>query len=117
LSDKVFYYRLKQIDFDGAFEYSETLSIKMKAGQDKLAYFMPNPTSTQYAEMVYTAPSGGQAFISIFNSDGKEVRRQVADVTEGSNRIPLELNQMVTGIYFVKLTQDGVNLVKQIILE
>jgi len=112
-----YYYRLKQVDFNGDFEYSDVISVKVSNDKERTAYFMPNPSSTKYTELVYTASEAGQASINVFNVTGKLVHQQLEGIQEGQNNLSLNLDQLPTGIYFVRLTQNNNNILKQLILE
>jgi hypothetical protein len=61
------YYRLKQVDFDGQFEYSDIVNIKYKVLDDELNIF-PNPVQNEL-NIVNTQ---GQA--TIYNSLGQSVQ-------------------------------------------
>lgn len=66
------YYRLKQVDFNGEFEYSEIISSIRTTGSQLFAF--PNPTQT--GEIWLTNLSDEIDYIDIFSQDLKFVKRE-----------------------------------------
>lgn len=63
------YYRLKQMDFDGQFEYSEVVTVLFDGGKDELMKVFPNPSSGLF-KVGLSNPHGEKAFIKLFDSTG-----------------------------------------------
>ncbi len=61
------YYRLKQVDFDGRFEYSKTLNIEYRILNDELRIF-PNPIQNELNIM------DGQGLATIYSLLGQSIR-------------------------------------------
>lgn len=62
------YYRLKQMDYDGQFEYSDIKSVQIN-GVDKLVQIYPNPVQD---ELTITE---GIGMITIYNAIGQPIRQ------------------------------------------
>jgi hypothetical protein len=99
------YYRLKQVDFDGQFEYSQVKTVKLKMRNDELRIF-PNVVQDQF-----TIENGeGQA--TIFNSMGQLVKSfkiqnlsfkiDVADLPQGHYFLQVQSNGQTTTKRFIK---------------
>lgn len=99
----VSYYRLKQTDFDGAFEYSDIRIVNMDGSSNVTMY--PNPTSTN---VMYISSNAVISNLSVFTSDGKLVFEQ----TELGNSFALNL---VPGVYFATYSVEGKQQTKKII--
>ncbi len=85
-------YRLKMIEKDGAFTYSEVRALSF--GQDDAAIFYPNPVRNgQKLNLVTGATIKG---IRIFNAAGQQVR-YITDVTA------IDLNQLPSGLYLLQV--------------
>ncbi|MFQ5650561.1 MAG: cohesin domain-containing protein [bacterium] len=70
-------YRLKQIDFDGAFEYSSRLKVELNAPSEfRLAQNYPNPFNPETA-IQFSVPVAGRVQVIIYNSLGRAVRELV----------------------------------------
>ena len=64
------YYRLKQVDFDGKFEYSPVLTVVHADNSELTLHLYPNPASTTL-QVVLPYPARG--YLSIYNTAGKKV--------------------------------------------
>jgi len=63
------YYRLKQVDFNGAFEYSELREIDVNPKADILIY--PNPCDEAF--QLFFPPEFEQGTLTLFNSTGSKI--------------------------------------------
>ena len=94
------YYRLKQIDFDGDFEYSqiEIAIINGKDLPDVIVY--PNPTrrvTTIRAVEAFEA----DAQVEIVSAAGQILN--ILTINSGNNVLELDLSQYPAGFYFVNI--------------
>ncbi len=64
--------RLKQIDFDGTFSYSETIDLVVEAADYHLAQSYPNPFNPQ-ATIEYELPVGSRVRLEVFDLLGRSV--------------------------------------------
>lgn len=107
--DKVIYYRLKQVDFDGVYTFSDIVAVKKSNEGDVNIY--PNPAKealfldvNSKEEAVYT--------IRYVNVLGATVQEKLV-VAEGNNTYQLtEFKQLNSGIYFVQLINDNNEVIK-----
>ena len=63
------YYRLKQVDYNGDFEYSDIASVNMTDGFDVFSVY-PNPATTNLNIKVNMPSENGKGFIEIINMYG-----------------------------------------------
>ncbi len=105
-SGRVFY-RLKQVDFDGQFEYSNI--IEVNAGTPKtfaLEQNYPNPFNPSTA-ISYQLPVAGNVSLKVFDMLGKEVATLVnARQDAGAYTVNFNANNLSSGVYFYRL-QSG----------
>ncbi len=95
------YYRLKQLDFDGKFEYSRIISVK----NDALAVVVyPNPAQNQLFLMNVGKPEQ----ILIKNFDGETLLKQMA-----SSQIPINTGNLASGLYFITIGSETRKVVIQ----
>jgi len=95
------YYRLKQLDFNGDFSYSKTLSQKIE--QDDIAiHTYPNPVQT-YLQV--EAPEG-EFIVSIVNTQGVNVQQLALQDQHTS----IDFSSLSSGIYFLQITDEQGNL-------
>ena len=113
----VWYYRLKQVDFDGKFSYSQIVKVSVNAIQTSSATVYPNPFKSDYT-LSFSSDKEGVAQIELMDMQGRMVSTTQLDVNAGLNAIPVtETAALQTGIYFLKVTINGesqtIKLVKE----
>lgn len=101
--DGVSYYRLKQTDFDGAFEYSDIKVISNVENEQLLIY--PNPSSIGKINFSKSTDIGN---VSIFTAEGKLIYSELV-----LNSLELEL---IPGVYVVKFNNGKELESKKIII-
>ncbi|MEO0776093.1 MAG: T9SS type A sorting domain-containing protein, partial [Bacteroidota bacterium] len=89
------YYRLKQVDFNGQFEYSKIISLSFYS-QNEAFLVYPNPV----ASTVQIETSISQYDIAILDANGKVVQTH----QNFSFSTSLDLSTLATGIYSIELT-------------
>ncbi len=97
------YYRLRQVNVDGNFQYSNIVSVTTLA-EDKITFF-PSPTK---GKITLTETVAG---IVVYNLKGKEVLRS----KEVSNSF--DLAALPNGIFFIKINENSVLTQKLIIIK
>ncbi|MFC5283293.1 T9SS type A sorting domain-containing protein [Pedobacter alpinus] len=92
------YYRLKQIDKDGKFEYSEIKFVKNLLLENQNSFkIYPNPT-TDYVEI--TGKNQEEVTVQLFTSFGKEVK---AELVNGR----INMSALDAGIYVLRISKEG----------
>lgn len=95
------YYRLRQEDFDGQFEYSQIVSIKMRNGGSGIRLF-PNP-ATHSVTLALETDYDGEATLTLHDITGKQVRTQVLPLEGGTFRSSIELAGLPAGLYLAEV--------------
>lgn len=98
-SEKIYYYRLKQVDFDGRFSYSNIISIERNQASNSFIDVYPNPSNTG---IINISTSDDVTEITIYNAVGQVVRKINTAAT--SNYIQ-DIN-IAEGVYIVKALLD-----------
>jgi len=111
-----YFYRLKQIDFDGAFEYSEIVTAGLKGDQLEVSEIFPNPVREQ-AQINVTLPQDEQLTISIFDLTGKPLRVSNQQLDAGVNTLTIHTSDLPAGSYFVKLENATEKIYRKIIIK
>lgn len=97
------YYRLKQVDFDGTFDYSKIVHVNIK-NSSEMVFF---PTQVQsLATLQFNTEEGGSLNISIFDSLGKMIMSQAYTADEGLNSYDLEIGHLSPGAYYISIEGD-----------
>ncbi|MBX9784135.1 MAG: T9SS type A sorting domain-containing protein [Chitinophagaceae bacterium] len=107
----VLYYRLKQVDLDGKFEYSSVARVNMSKN-DKII-LTPNPAQN-VATLLFGRPSL-KTNLQLFSSNGQVVLQQ--QVNEGTRQFNIDISKLPAGIYTIRLSNEQkteiIKLVKQ----
>lgn len=90
------YYRLKQIDFDGTFEYSDILSVVFDT--KITATIFPNPTSES---LIVATEIQEEVTIRVFNMNGQVVFQSMQNV---DNQVEINLSTLTNGNYIIQVT-------------
>jgi FlgD Ig-like domain len=118
-----YYYRLKQIDFDGTFSYSKTVEAEINQTVTEYALFQnyPNPFNPTTA-IKFQVPKISDVSVKIYDMLGSEVRSLFSgQVQEGIHAIVWDgLNnegvQMSSGTYLYRITAGQFIQSKKMIL-
>jgi len=97
------YYRLKQIDFLGSFEYSDIVEVEIAPSVFSLSQNYPNPFNPG---TVIKFQISKESFITlkVYDVLGKEVAALVnEEKPAGSYEVEFDASKLVSGIYFYKL--------------
>lgn len=99
-----FSYRLKQIDNDGAFEYSKIIEVDVTAPIEfSLSQNYPNPFNPS-TTIKYSIPTKQFVSLKVFNILGKEVAQLVnSEQAEGFYNVTFDGSGLSSGVYFYKL--------------
>ncbi|MEL6445272.1 MAG: T9SS type A sorting domain-containing protein [Bacteroidota bacterium] len=110
-------YRLRQIDFDGAFALSPEVEVTLPAPSSlHLAAPYPNPV-TDAATLAYALARAGQVRIDVFDGLGRLVATLAAERREaGRHQVTWEPNEQVGGIYLVRLSTPTGTAVQRLTL-
>lgn len=102
-----FQYRLKQIDKDGKYEYSSSVSIEINApNQYSLKQNYPNPFNPS-TKIAYSIPNDGFVTLKVFDVLGREVASLVNENQKvGSYEVLLDGSLLVSGLYICKMSSD-----------
>ncbi len=105
------YYRLKQIDFDGQFEYSSIKMVALKAvlSTDGVAVF-PNPATEQ---VVIKVDELSLDNFGIFNLQGQNVINKVIIINREKTSVTVDIRALPVGLYLIKTGSSVSKLYKQ----
>ena len=114
-----YYYRLRQVDYNGTFEYSDVIQVEVVVPFDfALEQNYPNPFNPN-TMIRFSVPQNSMVNIKVYNIVGQEVAEIVNDVkTSGRYEISFEANGLASGIYLVKMQAgDFTSTIKMTLLK
>ncbi len=118
---RIFQYRLKQIDTDGQFEYSDIVEVEVVTAKFELFQNYPNPFNPSTV-ISYQLPVSGNVILKIYDVLGNKVATLVDEYkTAGSYEVEFNVAQVSrpeisSGIYFYKLSAGSFSQTKKMIL-
>ncbi len=92
------YYRLKQTDFDGVYEYSKTRVVNFEQNTAEVVIY-PNPANKQ---INIQASERELSSIRIYNNLGHDVSNQTEQLLKTNNIVIIGLSRLAPGIYTLK---------------
>ena len=115
----VFKYRLKQIDTDGSYDYSNEISVNVnKPDKFLLEQNYPNPFNPN-TRIFYSIPAKAFVIINIYDVLGNEVATLInEEKNEGRYEVLFNANGISSGIYYYRMqANEFVDVKKMIILK
>ncbi len=118
VSTGTYKYRLKQIDFDGSFTYSNEIEVQVDFTPKDFVLYQnyPNPFNPSTV-ISYQLPVTGNVTLKVYDILGKEVVVLVNQKQEpGIYEIIFNADNLSAGVYFYQLKADGFINTKKLIL-
>ena len=100
-SSGVIYYRLKEVDRDGHFVYSDIRSIKLDSKAITINLY-PNPAQA-YTNLMLDLPESTTVAVSITDVAGQTMQQFTFPGIKGNNQHKIELNKYAAGTYMIKV--------------
>lgn len=115
LQSGIIYYRLRSVDVDGKSEYSDTRIIRIsKQGENVITIItFPNPVTN---ELKITIPANWQnkkIMYEVFNSNGQVSKK--SEAAKSSQTETLNVSNLNSGLYIIKVTCEGQTVQQKII--
>ncbi|MDB5280792.1 MAG: hypothetical protein JWR61_5747 [Ferruginibacter sp.] len=102
------FYRVKEVDTNGAISYSKIINIKLGNGYSNSVETSPNPFAESMS-VKFDSNKAGVAEINILSSTGQPVAVKNGIVFKGSNSLQVgNLSGLSKGIYVVQVSINGV---------
>jgi hypothetical protein len=99
--DGIYYYRIKQVDFDGKYSYSDVIKI-LRNNQNKVSIY-PNPCVSSFSLQTKISLDG-KIVIEIFNSNGSLIKT----INQDANNLVVNVTDLEPGYYSLKLVLNEV---------
>ena len=110
-------YRLKQIDLDGSYEYSNIVEVEVSLlGEFSLGQNYPNPFNPATV-INYSIPEKSFVVLKVYDVLGKEITTLVNEVKPAGNfKVEFDAANLTSGVYIYKLESENHLLVKKMLL-
>ncbi len=113
----IYTYRLKQVDFDGRFSFSDEVEIQVLAPTKfELVQNFPNPFNPS-TNISFSLAQAGNVRLAVYNSLGQEVSTLINEFKEsGSYQVTFDAVNLSSGVYFYKLEAPNFVQIKKMML-
>ncbi len=109
-------YRLKQIDFDGSYDYSSVQEVVIPGSSKsiQLSEVFPSPVTTTLREASIEISSQGiTGNLIVTDVLGRVIHKEVVTTTGGVHRVAFPTTKLVPGNYFIQLFTGSQALVRR----
>ena len=111
-----FHYRLKQIDNDGSFEYSDVIEVEILPTKFELSQNYPNPFNPS-TTIRFSLPKETQLKINIYNMLGELVQTLAEGTYEaGYHKVTFSASSLPSGAYIYRIESPEFVQVKKMVL-
>lgn len=112
----VFYYRLKQMDNSGSYEYSDAIEVNLLPVNFELFQNYPNPFNPD-TRIKFGLPAQANVIIDLYNSIGEFVTTVTnKDYNAGYYEVVFSGNRLASGVYYLRMKSDNFISIKKIML-
>jgi len=117
MNENILYYRLKQVDYDGSFSYSNILNFENPSvAEFTLAQNYPNPFNPA-TKIEYSIPGDRFVELRVFDVMGSEIITLVNEQkTSGTHSVLFDASNIPSGVYFYTLTAGDFVSTKKMML-
>jgi hypothetical protein len=109
-------YRLKQIDTDGLFKYSNELAVEIHSSKFELFQNYPNPFNPK-TKIKFSVKNGGIISVKVYDNLGNEIKVLMNEYkTPGFYILEFDGSGFSSGIYFLKFQEGNLFQIKKLVL-
>lgn len=105
LQHDIYYYRLKQIDFNGNFKYSNIIGIRRNSNHTGVEFVFPNPFDDEI-NLVVNGEFEDPVLIRIYDMNGKKVFENNLFIENYRATVRLSSLNLLQGTYFLSVMAD-----------
>ncbi|MEI7596862.1 MAG: fibronectin type III domain-containing protein [Bacteroidota bacterium] len=112
LKDLDLYYKLKQVDFDGNYKYSDVIFINgMISSDEGIINIYPKENNKIGVDL--NTHNSGSGLVRLYDINGKLIYEQSFNFKEEYNSIVIPLNEISCSIYFIQVNCSGFSETKK----
>jgi hypothetical protein len=111
-----YYYRLRQVDFDGKYEHTSIVSARLDIDDDfRVGDFVPNPTSGR-STLTFKTKANKEVSVKVVNYLGAVVMEQGKTIRNADNTMYFDFDKLAAGTYMVSISTAEKTYSKRIVL-
>jgi hypothetical protein len=108
-ADHTVYYRLKQVDFNGKFTYSNIKSVRFETAEFFDFSIYPNPARNNNAKINFISPADSSIELKVTDTNGKTI---FSTRISHKNFDNFNLINLKSGVYFIE-AKDDISLIRK----
>ncbi|WP_299820670.1 T9SS type A sorting domain-containing protein [uncultured Pontibacter sp.] len=109
------YYRLKQVDLNGDFEYSKLVAVYYDGPKARgKTYIYPNPFKSEINIRLHSAVAT-EATVQLLDLQGRVVQTETVQLQQGLNELVLPVKPLKNGVYFLRLSGNGISVNQKLV--
>jgi hypothetical protein len=97
------WYRLREVDQNGASMYSEIRSVYFNGKVPVLRGIYPNPVTGSELNVALLMPEAGPVNLEIIDATGRSLMTMRTEAGRGENSLQLSVGDLASGVYFLKV--------------
>ncbi len=105
-----YYYKLKQVDFDGKYTYSEIRIINTENNIEQQIFIYPNPANNK---IIIKGNKDEISHLEIYNTLGQNVSQMTKIVNSNDYQLDMDISKLSTGMYYIKTKTSSKKLYKR----
>jgi hypothetical protein len=103
---KVVFYRIRMVDIDAAYKYSNVISISL-TDRKEAVIVSPNPVSG-VTKVSLAATGTGNAKWKVIDNTGAVVMQNTLELRPGVNTMTLDMTRLAAGVYYLDVKGNGI---------
>lgn len=111
------YYRLKQVDFDERFQYTNVASVTVQNKETRISEFYPNPSTNGVVSLNYTSIEKTNLAVSVYSANGEILMMKKNEISNGENRLNFDFSSLSRGVYFVRLSNSNIQEYRKLFIQ
>lgn len=113
------YYRLRQLDFDGNFSYSEIRTLNFKKEDTKVGAIFPNPSMVGIEEIkipIFNSETSNLQ-VRISDTQGRNVFQSIQLLDPGDQQLTIPISNWPAGVYFIFIKMNNETITQKLIIQ
>lgn len=109
------FYRLKIIDLDGTYQYSQIIVVNNKENdnyKDLISRIYPNPAN-QMLYIDYQSSSSGNIKLKVFDALGQEMLTDNLATRKGNQQFKIDVSNFAIGVYIINIQDESTGKILQ----
>lgn len=111
--EKLAYYRLQIIDFDGTSAFSDIIVIEQERSSFEVEVF-PNPV-VEHIQIELNLDQSEEVEITVFDQVGKLVKHQTISLVAGENKVSISLDNTNAQLYILNINTSNQSISKKLL--